>query len=1023
MTTNLNLQKLLRYIKILDELRFLEKIPILYWTGREYEKSNWKPTQAGEMVHCSRLLLRRALKIPSEWKSKPILLRFKWDKRFSIPEGLVYLDEQLVQGIDESHEEVFIPSSQEKSEHELVIDLLGRPPFPVPEAELAIVDLETDALFFDALAALQVVEVLDSEDPNRWRILSILDEALRLLDLREPIGESFYKTVPSIRHFLKEIFKKEEPNLAQVHCVGHAHLDVAWLWTIMETRHKAVRTFASVLRLMDEYPEFCFVQSQPELYLMVKEDHPELYERVKARVSEGRWEATGGMWVEADCNIPNGESLVRQLLYGQRFFLKEFGQYSRILWLPDTFGFNAQLPQLMARSGLKYFMTAKLSWNEYNRFPFDTFRWKGLDGTEVLAYFVTTPSDQWYYTFNADLNASTVLGCWREYRQKGENKDVLLLFGQGDGGGGPNRRMIEIGQRLKNLPGIPTVIFGRAEEFFKRLDSHKNRFPVWVGELYLEYHRGTYTSQARIKSLNRKCEILYKQAELFASFAHILGESYPKEKLMEGWRLMLRNQFHDIIAGTAIPEAYKDAVRDYEISQAIGSDVLEKALLAIVKRINLAERAFVVFNSLPWFRDDVVRVSLPADIEEPFVLVDGETGDTIPYQFVKHCGDKRDIVFLAQNIPPCGYKSFFVQSRMIQKLKKFHSKIRANKEGLENEFFAIKLDKNGHIVSLYDKRCDRELIPQGCKANVFQAFEDRPLQYDAWNIDIFYQDKMWELNDLDDIEVIEEGPIRAGLQLKRSWHNSAIVQRIYVYSGLPRIDFETEVDWHEHHILLKVAFLVEINANRATYEIPFGTIERPNHWNTPWDWARFEVPAQRWADLSEGDYGVSLLNDSKYGYDIKGNVIRLTLIKSATHPDPKADQGLHRFTYALYPHIGDWRNGTIRFASELNEPLLVRVETPHKGLLPTHSSFLSLDKNHVFVAAVKLAEDGDGLIVRVYEGHNTRGKVVLTFPFKIKAAWECNLLEENEESLNPEDCSLRFFIKPYQVRTFKILFT
>jgi alpha-mannosidase len=793
-------------------------------------------------------------------------------------------------------------------------------------------------------------------------------------------------------------------------------LDLAWLWTLAETRHKAARTFATVIRLMDEYPDFHFAQSQPELYLMVKEDHPELYERVKALVQEGRWEATGGMWVEADCNIPSGESLVRQLLYGRRFFQKEFGKDSPILWLPDTFGFNGQLPQLMARAGLRYFMTTKISWNEYNHFPYDSFRWRGIDGTEVLAHFVTTPSDNWYSTYNADLDPTTVLGCWREYREK-EHGEALLLFGHGDGGGGPNREMLEIARRLQNLPSVPAVTLGGALEFFERLSADKDKLPVWVGELYLEYHRGTYTSQAKLKHLNRKCEALYHQAELFASFAHLLGEPYPREELKEGWQLILRNQFHDIIAGSAIGEVNEEAERDYQRAQELGEKALRKALLAIASQIALQERSLIIFNPLSWERDDVVSVLLPSDLSEPFILVDGTTGEEIPYQRAIDAAGRPALIFPAKGVPPCGYKVYHVRSGSP---RAWPTGISATPKQLENGHFTVHLDGEGHIVSLYDKDREREVILKGTRANLFQAFEDRPLRNDAWDINIFYQDKRWELRDLDEIEVIEEGPVRAGVELRRSWHNSRITQRIYIYAGLSRIDFDTQVEWHERHVLLKVAFPVEMHASRATYEIQFGNIERPTHWNTSWDWARFEVPAQRWADLSEGDHGVSLLNDCKYGYDIKDNVMRLTLLKSATEPDPEADQGCHRFTYSLYPHAGDWRNGTIRRAAELNDPLLTHWEPPHPGPLPVEFSLVKVDREHVFVEAVKLAEEGEDLVVRVYEGHNQRGKVTLTFPAEVKAAWETNLLEEPEEELTPEGYSLAFFIKPYQVRTFRI---
>lgn len=1011
-----SLEKLQKEVALLGTLRFREHLVLSEWESRPLEGNTWVPVQAGGSTGVMPVPNYR-IAIPKGWEGGAVALHFLFDPQSPAPEGLLYLDGQPFQGVDRHHDGALITqSAREREEHDILLDLGRREPFRFPLVELVVIDREAEAFYFDALVALRVAETLDPNDPRRAQILNGLEESMHLVELREPFGEAFYESLPLARESLRGIYRPGEGGRAQVHCVGHAHLDLAWLWTLKETRHKAARTFATALRLMDEYPDFHFAQSQPELYLMVKEAHPELYERVKAKVQEGRWEATGGMWVEADCNIPNGESLVRQLLYGRRFFRKEFAEDGHILWLPDTFGFNGQLPQLMARAGLRYFLTTKISWNEFNRFPYDSFRWRGIDGTEVLAHFVTTPSDQWYQTYNADLDPAAAIGCWREYRQK-EHGEALLLFGHGDGGGGPNREMMEIARRLQNLTGVPKVTLGTAEEYFERLSADKHKLPVWVGELYLEYHRGTYTSQAKLKYLNRKCEVLYRQAELFASLAHLLGEAYPQKELAEGWRLILRNQFHDIIAGTSIHEVWEEAIRDYELARKSGGQALERALRSISERIDLPERALVVFNPLSWNRDDIACAPLPPDVPEPFILVDGENGEEVPYQRVLSSEGKPSIIFLARDVPPCGYKTFFLRPGPC---KGMPSTVRATEGVLENEFFTVQFDEKGHIVSLYDKGCARELIPEGSKANIFQAFEDRPSRFDAWNIDISYQDKMWELRDLERMGVIEGGPVRAGVELKRRWHNSEATQRIYIYSGLRRIDFDTQVERREHHVLLKISFPVEIHASWATYETQFGNIERPTHWNTSWDRARFEVPTQRWADLSEGGYGVSLLNDCKYGYDVKDNVMRLTLIKSATDPDPKADQGLHRFIYSLYPHAGDWRNGTIRQAAQLNEPLVARWESPHPGCLPPELSMVKVNRDHVFVEALKMGEDGDDLIVRVYEGHNQRGKVTLTFPFQVETAWETNLLEKPEEERPPEGRDLTFFIKPYQVRTFRI---
>jgi len=1022
------IERLGRLASEIKRLRYRRRLPLEEWeiAPAEGSEGRWKSIRVGEMWggRGQRYRFRREISIPKEWEGETVCLRL-WlgDPRApTAPEGLLYLDGQPFQGVDRHHDEVLFTEAARSGEvHQVLLDLwsgMDSGPHRFALAELAVLDAEADAFYFDARVALQVAEVLDPNDLRRGQILNGLESALLQVDFREPFSEAFYRSLATARRMLQEqVYLPGEPNRARVHCVGHAHLDVAWMWTLAQTRLKAGRTFATALELMDRYPDFHFIQSQPQLYLFVKEDYPELYERVKVRVKEGRWEVTGGMWVEADCNIPCGESLVRQLLYGRRFFQREFGADGHILWLPDTFGFNGALPQLIARAGLRYFMTTKLSWNEYNPFPYDSFRWRGIDGTEVLTHFITTPCEQRYQTYNGDLGPAAVHGCWREYRQKREHGEVLLAFGHGDGGGGPTRDMVEAACRLRDLAGVPLVTLGRAEDFFQRLEADAEKLPVWVGELYLEYHRGTYTSQARVKRHNRKSEILYHQAELFASLAHLLGEPYPRERLNEGWHLILRNQFHDVLAGSSVGEVYEEAERDYQRVRELGGGALQEALARIAARIALKERSLVVFNGLSWERNDIVCAPLPNDLSDDFVLVDGVTGKEVPWQRVSNDEGKPALIFRTTGIPSCGYKAYYLRPGVQRTIP---SSVSATKERLENEFFLVRLDSEGHIISIYDKLHRREVIPKGGRANLFQAFEDRPLGGDAWDINIFYQDKMWELRDLERLRVIEKGPVRAGVELQRTWHRSKIRQRIYLYAGVPRIDFETEVDWREHHILLKVAFPLEIHSTRATYEIQFGNVERPTHWNTSWDLARFEVPVQRWADLSEGNYGVSLLNDCKYGYDIKDNVMRLSLIKSASYPDPEADQGLHRFTYSLYPHAGDWRNGTIRRAAELNDSLLALWEPSHPGDLPVQFSLVAVDRENVLVDTVKLAEDGGDLIVRVYEGNNQRGSVTLRFGSKIEAAWECNLLEEPEEQLTPNGDSLTFFIKPYQVRTFRV---
>lgn len=670
--------------------------------------------------------------------------------------------------------------------------------------------------------------------------------------------------------------------------------------------------------------------------------------------------------MEADTNITGGESLIRQFLYGKRFIKEEFGLETSVVWLPDVFGYSWALPQIIKKSGMRYFMTIKLSWNQFNRFPYDTFQWRGIDGTEVLAHFIsaperttpgtsseTSPTGQYLirYTYNGLLCPRVVKGSWDNYQQKEINDELLLAFGWGDGGGGPTKEMLEAARAMENLPGLPRVELGTAESYFARLEKRlegKN-VPVWDGELYLEYHRGTYTSQGHNKRANRKAEVLYHNAEWLSAVRSLLTGDHPSAELREGWELILLNQFHDILPGSSIHEVYEDSRKDYERIRGIGEKALNDAQEAIVRYVagmgagdQGSREGVVVFNPISWERSDLVELLWP-ERWQGRVFVD-EDGQVMPLQIVERDGVKTALLE-ARGVPLLGYKVFFLAERdgksqrgagedVAEAAAKDAAQddIIVTPEHLENRFYRIRLNRRGQVVSLYDKRSGREVLARGARANVFQVFEDKPLAFDAWDIDIYYQEKMREIEDLVDAKVEEAGRLRGTLSLKWRFFDSTIAQRIVLYGHSPRIDFQTVIDWHERQTLLKVAFPVNVRATKVTYDIQFGNIERPRHWNTSWDLARFEFVGHKWVDLSEGNYGVALLNDCKYGHDVKDNVLRLTLVKSAVSPDPEADKGEHVFTYSLLPHEGGWREGDVaREAYALNSPLLSRELSSELG--------------------------------------------------------------------------------------------
>lgn len=994
------------------------------WGG--YDKHSW---------------FRTTVKIPERFEGKDVIFKIttgregQWDALN--PQFVLYIDGKLIQGLDVNHREVLITRNA-KANSEYSIALLGYSGLHKDKilllTELCVIDAEIEELYYNINVPHSVAKLLGKDDDNTTKILLSLGNAIDMLDLRKIYSEDFYKSVKQSNDYLKKVFYTDiNYNCPTVTAVGHTHIDVAWLWRICQTKEKTVRSFATVLNLMKEYPEYMFMSSQPQLYEYIKESHPEMYEEIRQRIKEGRWEADGAMWLEADCNIPSGESLVRQILFGNRFFKEEFDVECKSLWLPDVFGYSAAIPQILKKSGIKYFVTTKISWSQFNSMPNDTFMWKGIDGSEIFTYFVTTcdynrhDGDRITFsgknnttTYTGNINANQVLGTWKRYQNKDINDETLMLYGYGDGGGGPTKDMLENAKRLKyGIPGCPRLQTGFEGDFLDRLhdkfENNNTEIPKWVGELYLEYHRGTYTSMAENKRYNRKSEFLHLDAEFLSATAMLLGENYPASELNKGWKGILLNQFHDIIPGSSIKEVYDDSREHYKEIISSVNEVLNNSLSKIASKISLKNKSIVVFNTLSFNRDDIVEVNIPDG--SSINGIKDCNGKIIDFQIVDN-GKK--LIFFAKGVPSKGYKTFYITDE--------NNNIISNKSIMwdrefENEFFKVAFDEDYNIVSMYDKCNNRQLVDEGKKANVIQAFEDRPMQWENWDIDIYYKKKMWEVKDLQSAEIIEQGPIRYCIKVERNFCSSKITQYIYFYSMIARVDFKTVIDWNEKNILLKAAFPVNVNATRATYEIQYGNIERETHNNTSWDLAKFEVCGHKWADISEGGYGVSLMNDCKYGYDIKDNLMRLTLLKAGTYPNPEADLGIHEFTYSLYPHNGTWKEaGTQKMAYNLNVPMYSLVEDVHEGILPESLALFSVDKENCIIEVVKKAEDGNGIIVRLYEYMNKRDKVKITSGSDMYEVWECDLMENKIENIKVSGREFTFDIKPYEIKTFLIDF-
>ncbi|MBO9129434.1 alpha-mannosidase [Bacillus sp. 165] len=1027
------IEKLEKRIQELDSYRYQNVQPVLSFRAQLDEEGavGQRPPEEGAWETLNirdrwegrdkYIWLKTTVSIPSHWGNEKIVGVFDFGKtgggHNSGFESLLYVNGQPYQGVDMNHQEVFFDQKVAGSTIELCFRLWsgleggGAPTIQehqLKTAYIACLDEKTDDLYYTAKAALDTVKYLQETQPERQTLLSALNKAFVLIDWSVPGSGSFYETVYEAQSFLHEEIEKIPKNYpVTVTAIGHTHIDVAWLWRLKHTREKAARSFSTVLRLMEQYPDYVFLQSQPQLYDYIKNDYPDIYQQIEKRIEEGRWETEGGMWLEADCNLTSGESLVRQLLLGTKFFRQHYGKECEYLWLPDVFGYSWALPQILVKSGIKTFMTTKISWSQFNKMPHDTFQWRGIDGTEILTHFITTPEDEyWFYTYNGRITPRTVKGIWEAYRDKAVNQELLLSYGYGDGGGGVNREMLEMRRRLDKMPGLPSVKTGRADEFFNRLHENVKQTDqyvhTWDGELYLEYHRGTYTSQAYNKRMNRKMELLLRETEWLHTLNSVLHKdwsSYPGKELEESWKIVLRNQFHDIIPGSSIREVYEDSKLEYAQAHELAQTAWNSGSQALVEDNH--QRAFTIFNSSSWNRNDIVTIQ--ADVEQDVVWKD-DTGKTLQSQ---QTADGKWLVKV-EEVPSLG-KSSIIYEKGARESKSFFA-VSDNK--VFTPYYEICWNENGQLTKIFDRQHQRNILAPDARGNVLQVFEDKPMQYDAWDIDIYYQEKMKEITSLRGTRVIENGPIRCMIEFVWEYGNSLITQRMTVYSANPRIDFETKIDWHEKNQLLKAAFPVDIRATEATYDIQYGNVKRPTHWNTSWDYARFESVGHQWVDISETGYGVSLLNDCKYGHDIKDNVMRLTLLKSATYPDVEADQGEHLFTYSLLPHKGSWYDGgTVQEAWSLNNPL-----TYTKGQSQSTSLF-RINTDHVMIDAVKKGEDSNQVIVRLHEFAGARGNVEISSDLNILSWQECDLLERNIEEKRETE-SFAFNIKPYEIKTF-----
>lgn len=862
--------------------------------------------------------------------------------------------------------------------------------------EIALEREDVTAFCFDLRVLRQLAQALDEHSLRRGKIMAGLAKVFEVVCAApgEVPEDQWRPALEIAREIMQPLLATPNgPTTPQFGLLGHSHIDTAWLWPLAETWRKCARTFSSMCNLMEQYPEVTFLQSAPCHTDVLRSEYPGIFAKVQELVAAGRWEPNGAMWVEPDCNLVSGESFVRQLLVGQRATREMFGYTSDTLWLPDVFGYSAALPQILRLAGVEFFVTTKIGWNDTTRFPFDTFEWRGMDGTAVTAHF--NQIQGW-------PDPAALLDRWRWIQHKDSQDRFLYCYGWGDGGGGPTAEQMEVARRVTDLEGCPKAEHTTVTAFMRGVRDDMGALPVYRGELYLEFHRGTLTSIAGIKRGNRKAEFAMRDAEFLCSLAAIAGVGYPHEELLDLWKKLLTNQFHDILPGSSIAEVNDEGIEDFagiiEGANGLGCEALDQAGLC-----GDAEDSVLVLNSLSWDRTDPIALAgLPG--KRPAGLLAQPVTDV----FGGEC-----LLVGGLTVPALGGALVRLEDGSPENTD---SPFTVTEDRVRTPFAELRFGTNGEIVSFVDFASGRQLVRSGGALNQFLLGEDIPQMYDNWDIDEDQRRKMTATATLVSRQVVADGPLQLRLRAEYRFGTSSLRQDIVFHAHTPRVDFATVVDWQEKHQLLKVAFELDVLTDFARHEIQYGFVERPTHRNYPQDRARFEVCAHKWTDLSETNFGVALLNDGKYGIDVLGGDLRLSLLKGGTHPDPRGDAGSHPMVYSLLPHTGAFSAAAVVLpAYELNVTPLTVV-----GPESAPASLVRVDVPNVIVESVKWAEDEDALILRIYEAEKSTSVARLEFGVPVKAVAEVNLLEEEPEELGLEGSSLLVPFRPFQIKTLKL---
>lgn len=919
-------------------------------------------------------------------------------------EATVYVNGKVSGAMDLNHHHITLTRSAKAGESfEIAAEAYaghdGRQP-AVGVSRLCIFEEEIFQFFIDLECLYDLRQHLDPKSLRAAEIDTCLTKVFAAIDLTLR-GEELGENAKQCRSIMKPLLACTNGSTAPtLFLMGQSHLDIAWLWPIEETKRKIARTMSNQLALIAEYPEYRYTQSQPYLFQLVKTLYPELYDRIKGAVKEGRIIPEGAMWVEPDTNLPSGESLIRQALHGKRFFKDEFGVDNQMLWLPDVFGYSGNLPQIMKGCGIQYFGSVKMFGtydNVVDPFPYNTFMWEGIDGTQILSHLLSYGD---YYPIR--INPSFLIAQWNDRVQLEGISTRLTQFGHGDGGGGSNREDLEFMRRLENLEGVPRTKHGSPIDFYEDQIAKGIPDARYVGELYYGAHRGTYTTQALIKKLNRKAEIGFRETELWSAAARLLqNKAYPYEELDQLWKVLLLHQFHDILPGSSIQRVHEEAQRELAV---LNDSVYAKAAEARNALADGNESQMTVFNSLSWARKELVA------------LPEGANGITDAAGHRLSVQEHEGVRYAQVEAPSMGWSTYSVEHTANAADLSGTGNVSATMSAIENEYYALGINDRGEITSILDKETGSEWAAGTC--NVMKMYRDQNSDFDAWEIDRRYRQAPIELNSPARMTVTANGPLFANIRVERKLNTSTLIQDIRVNAGSRRVEFRTTVHWQEKNKLLKVEFPVRVHANESMQEIQFGYVKRPNHHSRPHDADRFEVSQHKWSAIAEPNRGFALLNDCKYGISVLDNVMSLTLLRSPTWPDETSDQGTHSFTYGITVWNGAFiDSAVVQEAYELNNPMTVSP----RGSRITEQSLVQIDKKDIIADTVKLAEDGSGdWIIRLYESKGASAACKVTLSLDIRAAMETNMLEEVIGELPHDGNSIDFVFRPFEVKTIRL---